>query len=646
MLTQRRTIVCAVCLLAFASAAQAQYVQRFNTITNGAITFTGNTLGLDAAADQNGQGTRGSIGTFITTNTSLRDITPAPTGAPLFPFGTTSDWRQNGSQATLRLTAGARVLRAELVWGGTFAGNTPADNVSSFINNAIAFTTPSGTFDVTPDTATAKTEGTVAGTGTCNGCFYVRSANVTALVAANGPGTYGAGRVPATQGTTDNNNPSAGWTLAVVYEDFTQPIRNLSVFLGLEQSGGAAAAVAGFCTPPSGPVSGRLAVSAIEGDARITGDKMLFGQTAALSDANRLQGPRNELTNFFAGQIVDDEGRLDTAGTFGSLNHTPGTPLAGARQGWDITNVNASAQLRNNQTTAFAQGTTTGDGYRITTLALQIDVGAPRFRSGDAKSVDRATALIGDVLTYTVLVDNTTGATNATNVVVFDTPPAGTSFVPNSFTVNGVVQSGANPVTGVTLGTVSAGTTVTVRFQARVDSIPAGPNPHLRSNRARWTFNFVSCAGQPSQAGANETNTVVTVVPVADLRITKTFLNPPAIAGSPVTYQVVVGNNGPSTVPNAVVTDAGTTPALTGGSWTCAAAFGSSCSPASGTGPPTSSLVLPAGGGATFTVTGTLAPNTAGTIANTATIAAPATVPDMNPCEQHRHGERADRDVG
>src|SRR5262249_58359402 len=87
----------------------------------GAITFTGNTLGLDGATDQNGQGTRGSIGTFITTDTTLRDVTPQPPAAQLFPFGTTSDWRQNRSRAILRLPTGARILRAELVWGGSFS---------------------------------------------------------------------------------------------------------------------------------------------------------------------------------------------------------------------------------------------------------------------------------------------------------------------------------------------------------------------------------------------------------------------------------------------------------------------------------------------------------------------------------------------
>src|SRR5262245_56454687 len=139
-------VIVALCV---SRPAEAQYVQRYTAISNGAITFTGNTLGLDGEVNQNGQGTRGAIATFVTTDTTLRDTTPLPTTAPQFPFGTTSDWRLNGSRAVLRIPAGARVLRAELVWGGTFAGNTPADNVSAFINNAIAFTTPSGTFDVT-----------------------------------------------------------------------------------------------------------------------------------------------------------------------------------------------------------------------------------------------------------------------------------------------------------------------------------------------------------------------------------------------------------------------------------------------------------------------------------------------------------------
>jgi hypothetical protein len=164
-----------------AALGAAQYTTRYTAIANGAITFTGNSLGLDAASGQNGQGTRGSIGTFSTTNTALQDATPAPTGVPAFPPGTTADWRQNSSAAELRLPAGARVLRAELVWGGSWAYG--GENVSASLNDAITLTTPSGSFAVTPDPSTARTTG--SGTGNCipgPSCFYFRSADVTALV--------------------------------------------------------------------------------------------------------------------------------------------------------------------------------------------------------------------------------------------------------------------------------------------------------------------------------------------------------------------------------------------------------------------------------------------------------------------------------
>ena len=120
---------------------------------------------------------------------------------------------------------------------------------------------------------------------------------------AGGSGTYVVGGVPATESTTENNANNAGWTLAVVYQDFSQPARNLSVFTGLQQAGAAAASVSGFCTPPSGTLNGRLAVSALEGDSAITGDTMRFGPTAALGAGNNLSGPNNPATNFFASQM-------------------------------------------------------------------------------------------------------------------------------------------------------------------------------------------------------------------------------------------------------------------------------------------------------------------------------------------------------
>ena len=622
------------CVLLIPALAEAQYIERFSTTTNGAITFSGNSLGLDGEVNENGQGTRGAIGTFITTDTSLRDDSPASSTAPPFPFGTTSDWRLNRSQAILRLPSGARVLRAELVWGGSFADSS-GENVSGFLDHAISFATPVATLGVAPDPTTAKTSGIPSGDGTCARCYYVRTADVTALVTAGGPGTYAVGAVPATQGNTDNSAPAAGWTLAVVYEDFAQPIRFLTLQLGLEAAGGATAQASGFCVVQQGnaTVAARLAVTAMEGDAGMAGDQMRFGDKAPLKTGDFVQGPRNPKNNFFASQIVRDDGSLATGGTFGDRNHTPGTPVAGARQGWDITNVDVSGYLKKNDTTAFAQGTTSGgDVFWITALGFQIDTAAPSFSSASATSVDKSTAAVGDVLTYTIRIDNSASAVDANTVVFFDPPPAGTSFVAGSFSVNGVVQTSADPVAGVPLGTVAAGTAVTVTFRVHIDSIVAGPDPSLISNSARWTFDFASCSGPSVQQRSFQSNTVTTLVAAADLGISGSFLSAPAIPGAQVRYQLVVRNSGPSAVDAAVVTDGGTTPALTAVTWTCTPVNSSAtCGPGGGTGLLNSTVSLPSGGGAIFTISGTLPANVpAGTITDSAAIAAPA-APDLNP---------------
>src|SRR5262249_59940431 len=69
------------------------YCTRFTCITNGAITFTGNTLGLSKASNLNQPGTSDAIGAFTTTNTALQ--------VGMFPAGTTLAFSQNSSTATL-----------------------------------------------------------------------------------------------------------------------------------------------------------------------------------------------------------------------------------------------------------------------------------------------------------------------------------------------------------------------------------------------------------------------------------------------------------------------------------------------------------------------------------------------------------------
>ncbi|MFB8374584.1 hypothetical protein ACWIE6_19040 [Paenibacillus taichungensis] len=104
------------------------FILRYNTTMNGAMTFTGNTLGLNKVANQNNQGTVGCIGAFITLNTSLR--------AGNFPLGTTLDYTQNSSAAILSLHNGSSVLYAELIWAGSY--NYGGQNVSGWSQNRLS----------------------------------------------------------------------------------------------------------------------------------------------------------------------------------------------------------------------------------------------------------------------------------------------------------------------------------------------------------------------------------------------------------------------------------------------------------------------------------------------------------------------------
>ena len=518
--------------------AQAAYVTRFSTVTNGAITFTGNTIGLNKLANANAPGASGAIGTFIAANN--------PTSVDgTYPAGTTATWQANAAQANLKfpIIGTSTVLYAELIWSGSYSYG--GESVSAFLNNAVTFTTPLSTVAVLPDAATSQIRGTAGANGTCTTgpCYYVRSANVTALVQAGKAGTYKVAGIPATQGDAENSANTGGWTLAVVYGNPTLASRSLSVFVGAELAGSAAASVTGFCVAPTGARAGRLLVSALEGDSGIAGDQMLFGPTAATLTAQF--GAKNLVGNFFASQINDDTGANDTSGSFGTANQTPGTSGVG-RQGYDITNVDVSASLVNSQTSAFAQGTTTGDQYLINALGLQINVGAPSFPV-TVKLVDKTSAVVGDTLTYTIRLDNTAGTADATNLIFLDPPPAGTSFLPGSVLVDGVSVAG-DPSVGINVGTVAAGAVKTVQFKVVVNSIPAAPTTAVYSNSASWSYQFISCTGQPTSNGNVATNAVLTNI--ARMNIAKA-VSPigTVIPGTTLTYSITLNNDG--TAPSA-----------------------------------------------------------------------------------------------
>ncbi len=193
------------------------------------------------------------------------------------------------------------------------------------------------------------------------------------------------------------------------------------------------------------------------------------------------------------------------------------------------------------------------------------------------------------------------------------------SFVsdPPGLSIGVNAETGAAPFTRTVI--VGSATAVTAPSPQT-----SGPN----------TYNFVSWSDGGAQnhnvtaptAPASYTATF-TLDPVADLSITNTDGRSLVTAGDALTYTITVSNAGPYGVTAAPVTDT-FPPALGGVSWTCLGAGGGSCASPSGSGNIATTVDLPAGGSARFTVAASVAASAGGSMTNTASISAPGSTID------------------
>lgn len=504
------------------------FVNRFSALSNAAITFTGNTLGLARSNTLGVPGNRGSLGAFITTDTSSQFGS--------YPPGTTDNFRLNRSSAILRLPPNATVEYAELIWAGSYRDYAGNENLIADIDNPITLETPAGSFQISPDPATAF----IVQPSTA---VYVRSSIVTDLVRTAGAGTYTAGGIVGTILNLSDNLHHAGWTLAVIYSDRTLPFRSLTLNVGLEYITGATPepfTITGFITPPTGIIEGRLVLSINEGDPDWTRDQMFFGSSS--DNVTAISGPNNFLTNFFSAQINGDDGLLDTSGTFGNRNSIigdPGIVVVGARTGWDITNLDISSLLTPNQSTAFVAATTGGDAYFLNGIALQIDISAPFMIIN--KVVDRAAIALGDTFTFTHNVANT-GTAPSNDVILVDPLPSGTEFVEGSVTIDSIPFPSYNPVIGIPLGTFEPNPAIvrTVTFQVRQTVVPPD-NAVINQSSVQFTFPGL---GGVTENGSVESNEVSVTVVAQDLSAVKSANKSITFIGDVITYTLDVTYNG------------------------------------------------------------------------------------------------------
>jgi len=362
--------------LFFAREAIAQSVA---FTAHGTILHTGNSLSLSGQSSANGPGTTTSGHTLISLDSQAVDSVPANAANPWFA-GTTANYLADGSAAVLNIPPQATILHAELIWGGSY--NYGGENLTSVIDASVVFDTPaSGNGAISPDPAWSRTINQLA-SGAYTAAYYVRGADVTALVASGGAGAYRVRGIPVTQSETINGLNGGGWALVVVAEFVQAPCRSLSVqSVGkwVDDNNTADATFSGFSTPASGAVGGRAVIGAIAGDASSTGDQVLISMPGT-ENYLPLSGPNNSPNNFFASQINDGEGMLDNSGTFGTRNHNAalGMQTSGGRQGLDITAItldSASGEVATGQTATTFRFATTGDAYVPLFAGFEVDSG-------------------------------------------------------------------------------------------------------------------------------------------------------------------------------------------------------------------------------------------------------------------------------
>ncbi|WP_424098361.1 choice-of-anchor E domain-containing protein [Moorena producens] len=468
----------------------------------------------------------------------------------------------NSSSADLTLPAGANVLFAGLYWGGTSDGaTTPAPDASK--RNEALLATPGGGYQ----TVTADTFTSIDNSATSGWDVYSSFADVTSLVQGAGSGTYTLANVQASTGR-GFTYPNAGWSLIVVYEDPSEPRRNMTVFDGYDFSGfntGNTQTLTGLRTPPTPGFDVFMGAFAGDGEPDTSGDTLSINNTP-VSDAV------NPSNNFYNGTISQ----------YGShvTSRTPNDPYNMVVD-IDLLDLTAWNQANNviptNATSVDLNLSTSGDGIWPMVYFFAVEVFEPNLVTQFEKSTPQTSYQNGDTIAYSISVTNT-GNDNAVNTVITDVVPTGTTFVPGSLKINGVtktdgatdeaefdgtnvifrVGTGANTTQG---GQLNINETVTMSFEVTVTAAPG----ETVCNQASIDYEG-QASGNQASGTSDDPNTATfgdcTEITVTPPTTSLDYGDAPDTTASTGNgdYQTLSANSGPShTIDNTTYLGAGVT---------------------------------------------------------------------------------------
>ena len=336
---------------------------------HGDMTWIGNTLAQACAATARAPvvGTVGACG--VSTGDSAPDVfwRADDPGLGQARARTQNTAAQARSTAVLGLPAGATVTYARLYWGAELFTNTPDTTVT--VDRPAGFTA-----NVTADATFSLLKA-----GTANVFWYESTADVTSLVQTNGIGAYRLTGVDSVNLVNFNSSdPFDAWSLVVFYQLATDPLRNLSLFDGLDfvnNGNPASIVISGFQVPNAG-FDAKLGVWEFEGDFTLTGDSLIF-------NGNTLTDGVNPADNFFNGSRSFLGNPVSVAGDLPQMDG-----LGASMSGLDLDIVDITPFVRAGDTSAAVQATSSGDTYMIGAFATSIATFQPEFGTSVKSFVD------------------------------------------------------------------------------------------------------------------------------------------------------------------------------------------------------------------------------------------------------------------
>ena len=264
---------------------------------------------------------------------------------------------------------------------------------------------------------------------------YVYRADVTQYLTGIA-GNYTVANIQAPYGH-DTKGPgySAGWALVIIYEDLSQPSRNISLFDGFSvvavNGVSPVINISGFKTVPTGPVRAKLGFAALEGESGLDGD--VIGMKNTSNTWTILSTPGRTANNFFNSSITNENGV--------NIDRNPAsTNLLGFDAGiMDLPN-NSKNLLPNNATSTSISVGTVNDSYYPFMFAFSVEVVEPhivmekRVYKGSQDITDNKGGVkvnLGDQLIYKIKFKNI-GNDDAKDLVIVDKLPKGLDFVKTS----------------------------------------------------------------------------------------------------------------------------------------------------------------------------------------------------------------------